>query len=767
MAIRLFISYSHKDESLRRDLEGHLKLLERQGLIEPWHDRKTLPGDEWKGQIDEHLEKADLILLLVSKNFLGSDYCYDVEMARALERDREKTARVVPIIVRDCVWQAAPFAKLQALPQNGRPVTSWRNRDEAWANVARGLNELIQQLQAKAVGSEIESREGTRAPGPAMERAAASGAIAPVRQDDFGDVLETGISPPPAKPGPASLLVARYQVVPFFEPGRAKLIAELRAWAVDAAPARARLLHGAGGMGKTRLFIHWCGQLRKEGWRAGFLRTETPSERFGALIDDERPTLVVVDYAEMRQGLVELLQLVAKRRGDGGRGRLRVVLLAREIGDWWTALRTSDGAVQGLLDDHAPLVLAPLAQAREEREQRFHEALKCFAAMIGKPIENVITPSLEDERYDRVLYVHMAALRALEGGEVQAETLLGDALDHEERFWLMQLPAGERAALKGRKSKERVALTMAALTLLGGVRDRGQLRALVRRVIGVEDEELQLLLRDLYPGGREGRYVSGLEPDLLGEVLVHRVLELLQQAGEASGYLAAVFDGAGEQEVEMGFVVLGRLSERYPDDAGVWIAQVLGGDVMSRAPPALAAAKALGKKTAHARVGAELARALERAGTIELAQRLEEAELPDQTVSLREVGMWVMKLQLVPLPEGADMEALAERARVLNNLGARQSDLGQREEALASSRESVALRRELAQARPDAFLPALASSLNNLSTHQSDLGQREEALASSREAVEIRRKLAQAQPDAFLPALASSLNNLSTHQSDL
>jgi hypothetical protein len=101
-------------------------------------------------------------------------------------------------------------------------------------------------------------------------------------RDDFGDVLETGICPRPAKPGPAALLVARYQVVPFFEPGRAKLIAELRAWAEDVTPARARLLHGAGGMGKTRLFIHWCGQLRNEGWRAGFLRKEASREPNGA-----------------------------------------------------------------------------------------------------------------------------------------------------------------------------------------------------------------------------------------------------------------------------------------------------------------------------------------------------------------------------------------------------------------------------------------------------------------------------------------------------
>ena len=511
MAIRLFISYAHEDEPLRRKLGNHLKLLERQGLIEPWHDRQILPGDEWRGRLDEHLEKADLILLLVSADFLGSDYCYDREMTRALTRHRAGSARVVPIILRSCDWQEAPFAMLQALPQEGRPITSWGNEDEAWTDVARGLRELIRHSQVTAAVSAGMGREEGSRPESMPDRAAAGGAIVPVRQDDFGDVLETGISPPPAKPGPSALLVARYQIVPFFEPGRARLLAELRAWAEDAAPARACLLHGAGGMGKTRLFIHWCGQLRNEGWRAGFLRKEASRERFAALVKDAQPTLVAVDYAELRQGLAGLLQLVADRRGSGGRGRLRMVLLAREIGDWWTALRTSDAEVQGLLDDHAPLALGALAHGREEREETFEEALKRFAAVKGKEgvqVTSLSRPPLEDGLYDRVLYIHMAALRALEGEVVRAETLLGDTLDHEERFWLTQLSAEERPAPRGRRFKEQVARVVVALTLLGGARDRGQLRGVMRRVLGGEDEELLWLLRDLYPGGREERYVT-------------------------------------------------------------------------------------------------------------------------------------------------------------------------------------------------------------------------------------------------------------------
>jgi internalin A len=147
-ALRLFYSYSHKDEDLRNQLETHLKLLERLNLILHWHDRKITAGTEWKGQIDENLEQADIILLLVSADFLASDYCYDVEMKRAMERHEAKDARVIPVIVRDVDWSAAPFAKLQVLPTDAKAVTKQRSRDTAWRNVAEGIKKVLAEIQA-------------------------------------------------------------------------------------------------------------------------------------------------------------------------------------------------------------------------------------------------------------------------------------------------------------------------------------------------------------------------------------------------------------------------------------------------------------------------------------------------------------------------------------------------------------------------------------------------------------------------------------------
>jgi hypothetical protein len=148
-AVEVFFSYAHKDQRLRDQLENQLSLLKREGLISNWYDRKIGAGEEWAGQIDTHLNTAQIILLLVSADFIASDYCYDIEMKRALERDKAKEARVIPVILRRVDWKNAPFGKLQALPKDGKPVTSWANRDDAFFDVARGIREIVEQLSTK------------------------------------------------------------------------------------------------------------------------------------------------------------------------------------------------------------------------------------------------------------------------------------------------------------------------------------------------------------------------------------------------------------------------------------------------------------------------------------------------------------------------------------------------------------------------------------------------------------------------------------------
>ncbi len=152
-ALNVFFSYAHQDEELRDELDSHFGILKRGDKIRTWHDREILPGGEWAGAIDHHLEVADVILLLVSPAFIASDYCWDVELKRAMERHRAGEARVIPIILRPVDWQDAPFGKLQALPEDARPVTTWPNRDLACLDVARGLRSAIEELRRPPAGA--------------------------------------------------------------------------------------------------------------------------------------------------------------------------------------------------------------------------------------------------------------------------------------------------------------------------------------------------------------------------------------------------------------------------------------------------------------------------------------------------------------------------------------------------------------------------------------------------------------------------------------
>jgi hypothetical protein len=146
--VRLFYSYSHKDEALRDKLEEALSLLKRQGLISGWHDRKIGAGDEWKGVIDKNLKEAEVILLLVSASFIASDYCWDAELKRALDCHDRGEATVIPIILRPCDWHGAPFGKLQALPKDGKPIIKWRPPDDGYKDVAEGIRRVIEEMAA-------------------------------------------------------------------------------------------------------------------------------------------------------------------------------------------------------------------------------------------------------------------------------------------------------------------------------------------------------------------------------------------------------------------------------------------------------------------------------------------------------------------------------------------------------------------------------------------------------------------------------------------
>ncbi len=168
--LNVFISYSHKDKLFKDDLDKHLQPLKRQKIIDVWYDSEILPGYEWEHEIKRNLENSEVILLLVSPDFLASEYCYSDEMYEALERNHNGDLKVIPILIRECDWRNTPFANLQFFPSNAKPITKFKNRDEAFMNVVSHIKSIIEhrfqdskdtRKQIKILESQLENgKEG-------------------------------------------------------------------------------------------------------------------------------------------------------------------------------------------------------------------------------------------------------------------------------------------------------------------------------------------------------------------------------------------------------------------------------------------------------------------------------------------------------------------------------------------------------------------------------------------------------------------------------
>ena len=146
--ISLFFSYSHKDESFRDELEVHLAMLKREGLIESWHDRRIDAGASLHEEISDRLESSHVILLLISPYFLASDYCYDRELKRALERHRSGEAIVIPVILHPCDWKNSAFSHLRATPPDGKPISKYPNQHDAYLAVVTDVRGAIAKINS-------------------------------------------------------------------------------------------------------------------------------------------------------------------------------------------------------------------------------------------------------------------------------------------------------------------------------------------------------------------------------------------------------------------------------------------------------------------------------------------------------------------------------------------------------------------------------------------------------------------------------------------
>ena len=155
MPVKIFFCYAREDEPLLNKLKTHLRPLQREGLIEVWYDRDISAGTEWETEIKERLNAAQIVLLLVSPDFMDSDYCYSIEMKKALERRARGEAEVIPVILRHVYWHGEPLGRLQALPKDGKPVTDpdWYNLDRAFYDVATGIRIVVEKLTSHPGGA--------------------------------------------------------------------------------------------------------------------------------------------------------------------------------------------------------------------------------------------------------------------------------------------------------------------------------------------------------------------------------------------------------------------------------------------------------------------------------------------------------------------------------------------------------------------------------------------------------------------------------------
>jgi tetratricopeptide (TPR) repeat protein len=535
--------------------------------------------------------------------------------------------------------------------------------------------------------------------------------------------------------------------------GREAQMMELRHWMTDGKPISIRVLTGRAGTGKTRLALELCDEAVGKQWDAGFV-TDRELERFMAQQNLatwgwQRPTLMVIDYAASRvQQLHDWFVELADNGGDSARP-LRILLLERHAdpsGGWWQEAFGRGGsdaqAVHHLLSPADRPVVLPGLAAPEERRALLTAILERTGSKERPPSPGADThfdwQLAELSWGGEPLFLLMAGLTAarLGFGHVLALSRTDLAYAIAER----ELARIETIAQERGINEQFLSHMAAYVTLCQGL---GRIAieeaieeekdALKRHAAG-DPPDIADALHTALPG--DNGAIHPIQPDVIGEAVLLRVLRPHSQERQD----AIVLRAFRRARTHVAATVI-RTAQDYS---------------LEGAPEPLAWLDCLAQE-----------------GAVNLFVLLEVAnQLPLHTLVLRERAAEIYATiveqarHLVTALDDTEV-TYSLLAMSLNNLANRLSDLGHREEALTAAQEAVQLRRQLAAARPDAFLPDLAMSLNNLANRLSDLGHREEALTAAQEAVQLRRQLAVARPDAFLPDLAMSLNNLANRLSDL
>ncbi|MFI9720772.1 tetratricopeptide repeat protein [Streptomyces sp. NPDC052396] len=588
--------------------------------------------------------------------------------------------------------------------------------------------------------------------------------------------------PAPPTPGgalrsAAALLQAGRQAVPFH--GREDLIERLRAWCALGGFG-AWLLHGPGGQGKTRLAHHLADLLAADRWAVLWPRPDATADQLREIRHAAKPLLVVLDYAETRTG--QLTALIEAAVEHPGTTPLKLLLLARTDGDWWTRAKNSTRLTQDYLDTAPVHPLPPLEGNPAHRPEAYRRAVRALATVLPRvhgyaghdwPAAacTLPVPRLDQEAYGNALTLHMTALADLLDTTEPAVAAADDAvrqaaqgvedrlLGHEHRYW------EQTATLRGLLPALTLDTLKAALAAahLVGAADREQADQTWRRLPALADQSrdrrdaVTAWIAALYPATIQGQLWGILQPDRLAERHIGRILDtdpalagrLLNDADHAqTAQLLTTYSRAAAHPVFQGRLAahLTGLCKRHRRQLA---GQIITTAVQTDHPAPLI--------TALDAIATDSTVALDDLTTLDGSFPQSSRRLANSAACLTQTITNHYRVLAEANPEAY----LPDLAMSLNNLSVRLGEVGRREEGLAAIREAADHYRALAEANPEAYLPDLAMSLNNLSVDLGEVGRREEGLAAIREAVRMRRALAEANPDAYLPDLAGALNNLS------
>jgi tetratricopeptide (TPR) repeat protein len=511
-----------------------------------------------------------------------------------------------------------------------------------------------------------------------------------------------------------------------------------------------RLVTGSGGAGKTRLARQLTEELAANGWQPLWVPREPEIGAIEAVHAMGQPCVLIVDYAETRNGLADMLNDLA---ADQDAPDFRVLLLARSAGEWWQQLLASaERQATSLLSAHTPMTLGPVLTAGGPQEL-FDDAVTAFAQRMNIARPNATLTLTETDPV--VLVVHAAALLAVvdsatgtqpQNQAVSGQQVIEALLQHEARYW------ARTATGRGLDLDISVLRLTVALGCMIGADSEGAAMALLTRVPDLDSAErrgrVARFLHDLYPapgenGTREGGWLGPLRPDRLAEQLVTNELASRPEL------IPPLFSELDDTRATRSLTVLARAA--LVDDRAVDVLRAaLAADPDNLAVPALPVAVETNPMIGELLVQAISVQPVSR----ETLKRID-AALPYPSSALAAPAVVVLQR----LVEGSTDDV--ERARYLMRLSNRLGELGRPEDALTAIEETVRILRQLAENRPDLFLYDYAWALNNRGGRLGLLGRLPESRADLRQSVSIFLQLAQNRPDTFLHEIAVSLNNQS------